>query len=272
VARFDRVIPPGEEGQILATVDTHKYRGRIGKAVTVRTNDPNQGVVSLQIKANVKSWIDVLPSWQANLTAEQGKGGERTLYLKSHEPDTKLEVRNAISDNPHVKVEVERTDSAEAEKGDYRVVLTLSPDTPPGPVRGTVRLVTSSEKQPEVEITLSGKVFGPIAFFPAQINLAADSSGRPPRLRGTVVFQARPGTEPFRLEKYEADDPRVKLEPMEETGGKVQRLVVTWTAPDAEGLHQGTIRIRTDNKKMAEIEVPYQVRIQGAMPAPVPGR
>ncbi len=47
----------------------------------------------------------------------------------------------------------------------------------------------------------------------------------------------------------------------------MQRLVVSWTNQEAAGTHAGAIRIRTDNAEVAEIRVPYQVRIQVSEPA-----
>ena len=90
----------------------------------------------------------------------------------------------------------------------------------------------------------------------------SDSSGRPPRLGGTIVLQARPDSPPFQVEKNEADDPRIGFVEGPDPGGRMYRIGVTWTDPEAKGVHQGTIRIVTDSPTMPEIEIPYQVRIQ----------
>jgi hypothetical protein len=264
VARFDRVIPPGQEGEIVASMETHKFRGKVHKRVSVRTNDPQNPTASLSLQANVKTWVEVLPGWAANLTADQGDGARRVLYIQNREPETVLEVSEATSSNRWVQARVEKVEpgAKDSAQGQFRLILELSPEAPVGPIAGKVTVSTTSQKQRTVQVALTGKVHGPIAVFPAMVNLFAQpNTGRPSRLNGTIVLQSRPQKEPFEVGEVTADDERLKLELISDPQNRRHRISVHWGEPETKGDFAGTIKIRTTHPEMPEVQIPYRVRI-----------
>jgi len=62
VTKFDEVIPPGSEGRVHASVDISHIKGLVEKYVDLETNDPAQSRARVSIRANVKTYIDVLPA------------------------------------------------------------------------------------------------------------------------------------------------------------------------------------------------------------------
>jgi len=262
VARFDRVIPPGEEGEIVATMDTSKYRGFLAKSVKVVSSDPAQANVQLTLKANVHSWMEVLPSWSANLTSDLGQGARKVLYLKNPDKDVPLAPPTAESSTGLVTATVEKieTTSEEATKGDYRLVVELSPKAPAGPLGGKIKL-TSAERS--VYVTVGGRVHGPISIFPVSLNLIGhpEGSGRPARLSGIITLVARPDQPEFRIQGIQSNDERLKLEPIPDPDKRRHRIAARWTGEKVKGDFQGTIRITTDHPTMPEIQVPFRVRI-----------
>jgi hypothetical protein len=264
VARFDRVIPPGQEGEIVATINTHKFRGKIHKRVSVRTSDPQNPTASLALQANVKTWVEVLPGWSANLTADQGEGARRVLYIQNREMGKALDVSSATSSNSWVTASVEKIEpgAKDSTQGQFRLVLELSPETPVGPITGKVIVSTSSEKQRTIQVGLTGKVHGPISVFPAIVNLFAQpNTGRPDRLNGTIVLQSRPNQPPFELGEVTADDERLELEIVSDPQNRRHRISVHWAETDTKGDFAGTIKIQTTHPKMPQVEVPYRARI-----------
>lgn len=244
-------------------VKTDKYKGKISKGVTVRTNDPLHPAASLQLQANVKTFIDVLPRWNANLIADLGDVTEQVLYLKGVD-GAEYDVIGVTSDNQWVKATVEkiRATDPDAVRGDFRLKLRVTPAAPIGPLAGNISVTTTHKEQRYLDVPLMGKVQGPINFFPATVVMFSDQSGRPARLGGTIVLQARPGSAGFEVKEFEVDDERIRLDPISGGGGLVQRLGVTWTSPEDKGLHQGTIRIKTSSEEMPDIQIPFQVRIE----------
>jgi hypothetical protein len=263
VARFDRVIPPGKEGQIEASVDTTHYTGHISKSLTVKTNDPEHGMASLEMSADVRAFVDLLPGWKATFVTDKGKAAQQVLYLKNLDTTEPLDVVGATSDNSHVKPTITRMHPGEADagKGDFRVVLDLDAETPIGPVTGAVTVTTTHKRQRTLEIALDGRVNGPISYFPYQVVMYKDRSGREPRLTGMIVLQTRPGEPPIKPGKIETGDPRLAVEKLTDPATGMLRLGLTWTAPEAKGVVEGKVRIETGLEAMPLVEVPYQVRI-----------
>ena len=61
MARYDKVIPPGGEGEIILEVNTKGFAGNITKAARVYTNDLKNKIIWIGIKAFVKVPILVSP-------------------------------------------------------------------------------------------------------------------------------------------------------------------------------------------------------------------
>jgi len=263
VARFDRVIPPGKEGLIDALLDTTRYSGKVTKGLTVKTNDPARPMASLQLSVDVHAFVDVLPAWRATFTTDQGKAAQQVLYLKNMDPAFPLDVIGASSDNPNVSAQILKVheNETDAAKGEFRLILDLKPDAPIGPVAGSVTVTTTHKKQRTVEISLDGRVNGPIVYFPQSLVMYKDAK-RPPRLGGTIVLQTRPELPPLQIAGTEADDPQMQIQQIGEPVNGSLRFTLTWTDPEAKGLHEGKVRIKTGNTAMPLIEVPYQVRIE----------
>ena len=51
----DEVIPAGQSSEIVATFDTRGRQGKQAKSITVRSNDPDQGVLVLRLSAEVEA-------------------------------------------------------------------------------------------------------------------------------------------------------------------------------------------------------------------------
>ena len=202
-----------------------------------------------------------MPRWNVSIQADYGKGEASQLILKGRDLEQPFHILGATSSNKHVDVSFIALPEDDPE-GDYRVRVIVDADAPVGALEAKIILSTDLKQQRRIRIPVVAKVMGPINFFPARIVLFADRSGRPPRLSGTIVLQARPGTEPFEIASTEVNEESLELTPLSEGKMGTHRIAVTWKDPKATGVHNGVIRLQTTNDTMPEIQVPYQVRIQ----------
>lgn len=96
MTRYDKVIPPGSEGKIYATVDISHYSGPIQKSVDIKSNDPRRPDARLSIKATVKSLVEVQPEEQIRFMVSKGE-------LKSQEailtPDPSVKILSSAVDS-----------------------------------------------------------------------------------------------------------------------------------------------------------------------------
>lgn len=82
MAQFDRVIPPGGEGQIRLQVKTAGYQGNVIKSARVYTNDPNQKIIRLQLASFVRSAITVSPP-VVRLYATEGTEASAVVTIRA---------------------------------------------------------------------------------------------------------------------------------------------------------------------------------------------
>lgn len=168
VAEYDKEIAPGKSGRIKAVMDTSTFSyGEQGKSITVRSNDPVQPSVTLQLRAVVSAFVRVLPNDAVVFNARHGVGEEKSVVLHA-EDGVPFDVTSATADSEYLKVsfrKVTGTDVIEVEPGTIarqgNTVLTIRLDskTPVGYLSGRhVTVKTTHPKMPEVKVRVSARV------------------------------------------------------------------------------------------------------------------
>ena len=89
ITKFDKVIAPGSEGKIYTSVDVAHLKGPIRKSVFIKTNDPKRPDATIDIKANVKTLVDVQPQEQIAIVVNKGASATQQLFL-TPDPSVKL--------------------------------------------------------------------------------------------------------------------------------------------------------------------------------------
>ena len=88
MTKFDKVIPPGSEGKIYASVDTGHSEGPTQKFIDIKSNDPAHPSMRVSIKAIVKLLVKVNPDY---LRFDVLKGNlESTTATLTVQPTVKL--------------------------------------------------------------------------------------------------------------------------------------------------------------------------------------
>ena len=85
MTHFDKVIPPGQEGKIKASLKLTNVLSTAKKKITVTTNDPVTPSIKLEIVAKVKFYVSVKPSPYASMLTIVDQEGFRDLTLVSEE-------------------------------------------------------------------------------------------------------------------------------------------------------------------------------------------
>ena len=80
MTNFDKVIPPGSEGKINASVDISHATGAIQKSIQVETNDPQTPNTTLVIKAAIKSYVTAVPD-QLRFQLKKGETQSQEVKL-----------------------------------------------------------------------------------------------------------------------------------------------------------------------------------------------
>ncbi len=129
-------VPPGESGDLTATLKIGGRSGMQQKVVTVETDDPKQASINLTLKANVTPAVEIQPPFVFWQSGEEAKPKTITVKAAKEIPITKVDVLSSSQDFTtkvekgsapgEFKINIEPKDTAEARTG----TLTIKPDYP----------------------------------------------------------------------------------------------------------------------------------------------
>jgi uncharacterized protein YgiM (DUF1202 family) len=170
---FDKVVPPGGTGKITLKVDTARFKGPISKTATVTTNDPDQPNVKLVMNANVQTFIDVLPRDSVFFRQYRGEAKKEEVTIKSNEPGA-FTIKDVQVTGEGIKHEL----AAGTGSNEQKLSVWIDKSVPIGNVDGSIKLVTSSTKEPEVTISVRGTILGQINLNPSTLYFRVDTSAK----------------------------------------------------------------------------------------------
>ena len=262
MTKFDKVIPPGSEGKIYASIDLSHVKGQVQKYVDVVTNDPAKNKTRLTIKADVKTVVDVLPSEMVHFTPGLGESQSQELALvPSYEKPITLHDPTSSSDA--VTVSMEKVENPQNPKTPVQYKLTVSnkKDLKVGTYQAEVKVQIDGAPQKELVIPAVVMVKGPIAATPPQVSfqlkdfpdevtpLASTNIRIKPDATATVLQKLDPGAQ---LRVISHKDDWYQVITQENKLGWVSTKAVKGGKPSTDDTEQ-TISVRSTNGKNFKI-------------------
>ena len=176
------MIPPGQVGEIKATLDTSTLSGLLGKGISITTNDPYTPDIQVIVRARVVGSVVMLPGFKGMLSNRRIET-HSTPFLIRKEPGEvgKLLVSELRASVPWIDVEVrELTEKYPADKGvrpgfpgDWLLVVTLKKGAPIGHFRETVRFNTGLTREPEITLQIGADLRPPVTLNSGDLSLVA---------------------------------------------------------------------------------------------------
>ena len=263
VASFDKTIPPGGTGKIEADVDTTAFTGPIAKSILVFSNDQANNQINLVVRAEVRSFVEVLPRNLLRLNVLQGEPATEKVTLVSADGSAFAVTAVDAGGGPY---QVEFRELAEKErlperKGQqWEVKVTVPADAPEGLLSHKLVVKTTQPKAPEVTLQVSGVVRPIVQVVPAEINFGT-IGGDAPVGRNVILINNRQGTQ-LELSKLEIDNPQFAHELIPLQAGQRFQVAVTMKAGTPKGAQKATLTITTNDPSRKVITVPIQATVQ----------
>lgn len=257
MAKFDKVIPPGQEGRITLNVVGAKVHGSFSKSATVHSNDPENPRITLTLAGTEKAYVEVSPPNRMYLQGQYGEEVNKTLVLRSNEEDLDFQV-TGVSSNIDDKITY-RYEEGESD-GEYKVYIYKNPRLPTVNTFGTLFVQTNSENSPQKDIQIQVVTKGAITVQPSVVNFGrvrfGTGSGDGQKLtRSFTVLKVRGE---FGIEKIESDNDNYTWEVEETVPGQRFKVNVTFKAPDKSAPRQnefGELTIHTSDPKEPMVRV-----------------
>jgi hypothetical protein len=259
VSSFDKVIKPGTDGKVHASVDTKSFSGPIAKSILVVSNDPERPQVNLFIKAIVKPFVDVAPQAYVRFSVVHGDGASQEVVLISEEKGFKPAV--AETAQPYVKAQISPAGDKDKIAGrpgeQYKLAVSVLPDAPEGLLNAPIRITTGVSQQPTLEIPVSGIVRPRVSVTPITVNFGNFTAGKDPITRNIVITNNKPAT-PIKVTKAEVSVPGFMTDVVPTQEGVSYTVVVKASDKVKKGAVDGKITLFTSDKEKGVIEIPLR--------------
>ena len=230
MAKFDKVIPPGQEGKIEMAVDGSRVSGSFLKTATVRTNDPVNRQLSIGIAGNEMPYLRVEPEGTVFLQGRYGEKVERQIMLTTNEKDLDFKV-TALTSNIDDKITY--TAVPTGRPGEYTLDIYKNPKLPTLTTYGLLYVHTNSKRAPKSEIQVNVTTKGTISVSPMTLNFGAVRFGDrvsegTPVTKSVVVYKS---TGSFVVTGVDLNNAAFSAVPEPVAGGNQYRVLVTFRPP-----------------------------------------
>ncbi len=259
VSSFDKLIKPGADGKVHASIDTKSFSGPISKSVLVVSNDPERPQMNLFVKAVVKPFVDVAPQAYVRLSVVKGDGASQDVILISEEKGFKPTVAEIAQ--PYVKAEITPAGDKDRIAGrpgeQYKLAISVTGDAPEGLLNAPVRITTGVSQQPTFEVPVSGIVRPRVSVTPITVNFGNFTPGKDPITRNIVVTNNKPAT-PIKVTKADVNVPGFVTDVVPTQEGVSYTVVVKANDKVKKGAVDGKVTLYTSDKEKAVIEIPLK--------------
>ncbi len=244
------VIPPGQEGAISATFDTSRYAGEKTKSISVYSNDPTQPMTTLTLQGEILVEVEVDPP---QLYLGRVRRGEETvrsvdILYDANKPITITKIENSSS---VVTVQVDDFEK-DGRKG-KKLIVTLKKDAPLGRVNGAIKVLTTSEKRPSIEIPVFGSIEGDLVVAPPQVSFGVVRRGDGKAQEVSIKNRAN---KPVHIVKVESSNTDINTELVAVKDGEEYKLTLSAKNESKPGRIQGDVAVFTDHPTEKVLTIP----------------
>jgi hypothetical protein len=269
IAKFkngeDAVVKPGEETEIALEFETRTNNGDYKKGATIGTNDPDMPTFELAVHGKVFPAVMTFPGdpvlTYSTISNDEDDHKMSVAVFSKDRPETK--VVKITTSSPQVESSHQPLTAAEAKtipldppvKVGEKVTINVKSGFPLGIFKEEVVITTDHPKQPEVRLSVTGKMVGPVNLIPSTL-VAHDVAGRTGgKGEATIVVRNHRATNFKVVKKPEAL--QAEVVPTDKPGR--YKLVVTVPPGTPNQRLQDEVVLETDHPKAGKLIVPLEI-------------
>ncbi len=265
-------VEPGQSTEITLEFETRTFKGDYEKGANIGTNDPDLPKFPLKVRGKVFPALQIYPPLENNglnvqiLSNDVDDNISRIGIYSYDRPETKI-IKATSSSPENIVLSWETLKDKDLKeinlKGCERLSINVKGTIPLGLFREVVKVTTDHPLQPEIDITVSGRMTGPINFvgqgrIVMQSPPVVSQKGKTDELmfavRGNRETEFEVVSVPKGLE--------AKVLPLDAANRKGRyRLVVTVPPGTPAQKIDDQIELRTDHPKAGRIFIPVSIWI-----------
>ncbi len=240
-----KIIPPGTQTTIEATIDTTKFLGYKPSGLVLVFDRPAFVEVDLNLTCFIRGDIVMNPGQIdfGTVVRKPGQTPTASLTLTYAGGRSDWEVTKMKTQSSKVKAELRELSRTADGQINYTLTATLLPGTTNGYFKDEVALLTNDPSSPSIPISIVANIRSAVAVTPSIINFGGLRPGQ--SVSKTVVVRA---AEPFSITRMAPS--QVDHQPAEDEKGPraAHQLKLTFKAPAQTGPYHATLTIETDIK------------------------
>ncbi|HEX5131753.1 MAG TPA: hypothetical protein VFX92_04625 [Candidatus Krumholzibacteria bacterium] len=230
MAKFDKVIPPGQEGKIEMSVDGSRVHGEFVKTAAVHTNDPARRSLSIAIAGKEIPYVNVQPAETVFLHGGYGDPVQQTVMLTTNEKDLDFKVLGVTS---NIDDKITYTCKPSGKPGEYALTIYKNPMLPTLTTYGMLFVKTNSQRADKTEIQVNVMTRGSISVSPITLNFGAvrfgDQAADGSPVTKSVILSKADGE--FEVTGIDVSNANFHAEAEPVAGGRQYRVLVTFKPP-----------------------------------------
>ncbi len=239
-----KVIPPGTQTTIEATIDTTKFLGYKPSGLTLIFDRPAFVEVDLNLTCFIRGDIVMTPGqMDFGIVRRSDKMPPASLTLTYAGGRSDWEVTKMKTQSSKVKAELRELSRTADGQINYTLTATLQPGVSNGYFKDEITLLTNDQSSPSIPISVVANIQSAVAVTPSIINFGGLRPGQ--SVSKTIVVRSK---EPFSITRLSPS--QEDLQPAEDERGPraAHQLKLTFKAPEQTGPYHATLTIETDIK------------------------
>ncbi|MEN6537154.1 MAG: DUF1573 domain-containing protein [Bryobacteraceae bacterium] len=263
ITKMSRQIRPGETGSVTVQLGQPRPAGDFEGLIVVQFTREDAPEVFFRVQGRVVRPIDFDPFPAFYITTFRGESKQQSIEITNNQSEP-LKFLKVEDHSPRIAV-----DLATIEPGRrYRLTVTVKPDAVAGKMTGSIRLLTSDERQPVIRIPVNTQVRERVYTFPDAIALGlidTVSLKRKPEqaayLTQSVTVYQRNGTG-FEI-AAETDLPFLRISKRQaHLKDRFEVLIEVIPEKLKAGSFDGSIRITTNDREFPLLAVPLTCAVK----------
>jgi hypothetical protein len=253
-----RVIPPGTQTTIEATIDTTRFQGYKASGLTLVLEHPTSAPIDLNLICFIRGDITMDPG-QIDFGAVRptGKLPSATLHLVYSGGRPNWEIAEMKTQSAQVKAEAKEI-TRSAGQIRWQITATLQPGLKHGYFKDELTLVTNDSPRQTIPISVVANIQGAVTATPSIINFGQLRPGQ----AVSKVVRVR-SSSPFKITQLEASKTDLRAEEQNAGSGSDHTLSVTLLAPATSGPFHAVLKIESDLKDEAPVQIKTFATIAG---------
>jgi len=255
--KFDRVVGPGQTGQVELSIDGAKVHGSFDKSAAVESNDADQPHLVLKVIGREIPYVNVQPEGTVHLQGRYGEPIEQDVTITSNEKDLDLKVLGVTSNlDDKITYAVDNGTGP----GEYRLKIYKNPKLPALSTYGSIQVHTNSTRMPLSTVPVHVMTKSSISMSPTVLNYGevafANAQGKQTPATKTITLTRPDGR--FQIKDVTVSNPNYKATVDAVTPGLQYRVQVTFTPPlrkQGKQTEAGELVIHTDDPQEPAMRV-----------------